>query len=121
MIEAGKRLYLLDHLLPETADTLKTGYTAKQLEGCLENEKNIWSFFIQNNLLYIIDPEMVRDYMSDAPNTPTLGQASPGFIGQFVGWQIVKKWMSQQQESSNLKQMMNTPAKTIFEQSKYKP
>lgn len=121
MVEAGKRLYLLDQLLPETADTLKTGYTAKQLEGCLENEKNIWSFFIQNNLLYIIDPEMVRDYMSDAPNTPTLGEASPGFIGQFVGWQIVKKWMSQQKDPQNLVRLMETPGKKIFEEARYKP
>lgn len=121
MVEAGKRLYLLDQFLPETADTLKTGYTAKQLEGCLENEKNIWSFFVQNNLLYIIDPEMVRDYMSDAPNTPTLGESSPGFIGQFVGWQIVKKWMAKQKDPRNLMRLMETPAKKIFEEAKYKP
>lgn len=121
MVEAGKRLYLLDQLMPYTADTLKTGYTRQQLEGCYENEKNIWSFFVQNNLLYTIDPEMIRDYMTDAPNTPTLGQASPGFIGQFVGWQIVKKWMSQQKESANMKMLMEAPAKKIFEEAKYKP
>lgn len=121
MVEAGKRMYLLDRLLPETADTLKTGYTAKQLKGCFENEKNIWSFFIQNNLLYIIDPEIVRDYMSDAPNTPVLGEASPGFIGQFVGWQIVKKWMSKQKDPQNLMRLMETPGKKIFEEAKYKP
>lgn len=121
MIEAGKRLYLLDQLMPYAADTLKTGYTQKQLDGCLENEKNIWSFFIQNNLLFISDPEMIRDYMSDAPNTPMLGQASPGFIGQFVGWQIVKKWMSQQKEQGNMKMLMETSAKKIFEEAKYKP
>jgi hypothetical protein len=121
MIEAGKRLYLLDQFLPETADTLKTGYTAKQLEGCLDNEKNIWSFFIQNNLLYIVDPEMVRDYMSDAPNTTALGEASPGFIGQFVGWQIVKKWMVKQKDPHNLMRLMETSAKKIFEEAKYKP
>ncbi len=45
MVEAGKRLYLLDALMPETADTLKTGYTAKQLQGSYENEANIWGFF----------------------------------------------------------------------------
>ncbi|MDQ2753265.1 MAG: hypothetical protein M3R72_09620 [Bacteroidota bacterium] len=31
MVEEGKRMYVLDHLLPETEDTLKTGYTAAQL------------------------------------------------------------------------------------------
>jgi hypothetical protein len=121
MVEAGKRLYLLDQLMPYAADSLKTGYTQKQLEGCLENEKNIWSFFIQNNLLFINDPEMIRDYMNEAPNTPTLGQASPGFIGQFVGGQIVKKWMSQQKDQGNMKMLMETPAKKIFEEAKYKP
>jgi len=121
MIEAGKRLYLLDQLMPYAADTLKTGYTKQQLDGCIENEKNIWSFFIQNNLLYIIDPEMIRDYMTDAPNTPTLGEASPGFIGQFVGWQIVKKWMSQQKDAGNMKMLMEASPKKIFEEAKYKP
>ena len=42
MVEAGKRLYLLDALLPEIADSLKTGYTQAQLEGCYSNEKNIF-------------------------------------------------------------------------------
>lgn len=121
MVEAGKRLYLLDQLMPYAADTLKTGYTQKQLDGCYENEKNIWSFFIQNNLLFISDPEIIRDYMSDAPNTLTLGEASPGFIGQFVGWQIVKKWMSMQKEKDNLKMLMETSPKKIFEEAKYKP
>ncbi len=32
--------------------------------------------------------------MNDGPKTEALGEASPGFIGQFVGWQIVKKWMT---------------------------
>ncbi len=35
MIEKGKRLYVLDKILPNTADTLKTGYTAAQLTGLL--------------------------------------------------------------------------------------
>ncbi len=121
MVEAGKRMYLLDHLMPYEADSIKTGYTQQQLAGCFKNEKNIWSFFIQNNLLFISDPEMIRDYMSEAPNTPTLGDASPGFIGQFVGWQIVKKWMSQQKAPGNMKMLMETPAKKIFEEAKYKP
>ncbi|MGZ3009879.1 hypothetical protein AAER19_04910, partial [Pseudomonas aeruginosa] len=52
MIESGKRLYLLDAFMPDVADTLKNGYTQTQYEDCLNNEKNIWTFFVQNNLLY---------------------------------------------------------------------
>lgn len=120
MVQAGKRLYLLDQFMPETPDTLKTGYTKDQLDGCYKNEEVIWSYFIQNELLYVSDPSIVKDYMNDAPKTEAFGTESPGFIGQFVGWQIVKKWMSKN-EKVTLKQLMETNPKTIFQEAKYKP
>jgi len=120
MIEAGKRLYLLDHLLPQIADTLKTGYTAAQLKGAYANEELIWTYFVNNDLLFAIDPSITKDYMNEAPNTAVLGAASPGFIGQFVGWQIVKKWM-EKHEDLKLQKLMETDPKIIFQQAKYKP
>jgi hypothetical protein len=120
MIEAGKRLYVLDALLPYTADSIKTGYTKNQLEGCFKNEANIWSFFVTNDLLFTTEPSIVKDYMSDGPNTAALGNESPGFIGQFVGWQIVKKWMDKN-DKKTIQDLLKTPAKEIFEKSKYKP
>jgi hypothetical protein len=120
MIEAGKRLYLLDLLMPDAADTLKTGYTQQQLTGCYESEKNIWSFFVQNDLLFNNDPTLTRDYMNDGPNTPTLGEASPGNIGQFVGLQIVTKWM-EKKKNVLPDALMKTPARQIFDEAKYRP
>jgi hypothetical protein len=120
MIEEGKRMYVLALIMPETADTLKTGYTASQLQGCYENEAGIWNFFIQNDLLYITDPLQTRDYVNDGPRTEALGPASPGNIGLFVGWQIVKKWMSDH-EKITPEQLLQMPAKQIFEEAKYKP
>jgi len=120
MIESGKRMYLLDQLMPGTPDSIKTGYTQKQLDGCYESEKNIWSFFVQNDLLFKTDPNLNRDYINDGPNTPALGEASPGNIGQFVGWQIVKKWMDKN-ITVTLDALMNKNAKEIFDEAKYKP
>ena len=120
MVEAGKRLYLMNAFLPELPDTLKIGYTQQQLTGCYESEKNIWSFFVQNDLLYNADPNLTRDYMNDGPNTAALGEASPGNIGQFVGMQIVKKWMEKRTNIS-LPDLMKTPATKIFDEAKYKP
>ena len=120
MVEAGKRMYVLDHLMPEAPDSIKTGYTAQQLEGCFESEKNIWSFFVQNDLLYNTDPNMTRDYMNDGPNTQALGKDSPGNIGQFVGSQVVAKWMEKKKDLS-LDVLMKTSARQIFDEAKYKP
>jgi hypothetical protein len=120
MVESGKRIYLLDLLMPDAADSIKTGYTQKQLDECYASEKNIWSFFIQNDMLYKNDPNLTRDYMNDGPNTAALGDASPGNIGQFVGMQIVKKWMEKHVKLSPA-DLMKTPARQIFDEARYKP
>lgn len=120
MVEAGKRAVLLDYLLPETADTLKLGYTEKQWKGCLKSEANIWAFFMGSDLLYATDPNLVNPYMNDGPNTPALGPDSPGFIGLFCGKRIVEAWMKRN-PSISVQDMMQTDAATIFRGSKYKP
>lgn len=120
MVEAGKRLYFLKQVQPNLPDSIVTGYTAAQLEGCYKSEKDIWSFFVQNNLLYQKDPSLIGDYMMDGPNTAVFGDASPGFIGQFVGYRIVESWL-QKNKALTLDKVMRTPAKIIFEQAKYKP
>jgi hypothetical protein len=120
MVEAGKRLYFLKQVQPNAPDSIVTGYTSAQLEGCYKSEKDIWSFFVQNNLLYQKDPSLIGDYMTDGPNTAVFGDGSPGFIGQFVGYRIVEAWL-QKNKALTLDKVMRTPAKIIFEQAKYKP
>ena len=120
MIEKGKRLYVLDKLLPYTPDTLKIGYTQKQLQGCYENEAGIYNLFLHNNFLYSIEPSVNKNFLQDGPKTEELGDASPGFIGLFVGWQIVKKYM-EKNSGLQLDQLMMTDSRKIFEEAKYKP
>lgn len=120
MVEKGKRLYVLDHLLPYTADSLKIGYTDKQLKGCYENEGSIWNFFLTNNFLYNKEPDILKNYLNDGPNTQELGPGSPGYIGLFCGWQIVKKFM-EKNEKMTMTELLQTDAKKIFEESKYRP
>lgn len=120
MVEKGKRLYVLDKILPFTEDTLKTGYTAAQLAGCFKNEGLIWNHFLSHNLLYTIEPADIRPYLEEAPNTPEITDKAPGAIGVFVGWQIVKKYMSKHGNLS-LNELLHTDARKIFEESKYRP
>lgn len=120
IIEAGKRAYLLDAFMPYTADTLKNSYTKKQYEDCLNNERNIWTFFVQNNLLYETEPSQIAIYVTEGPGTPELSNTAPGFIGQFTGLQIVKKWM-EKNKNKTLPDLLQTPAQQIFNEAKYKP
>lgn len=120
MIEKGKRLYLLDQFMPDVADTLKIGYTHEQLEGCYRQEGRIWNFFMSSNLLYNSEPGLIKNYIHEGPQTPELGQGSPGYIGLFVGRQIVEAFMQRHPETS-LKALLATDARKLYEASKYHP
>jgi hypothetical protein len=119
MIEKGKNWWLIDQFLPETADSLKTGFTEKQLKWCESNEGQVWNFFLDQNL-YSLDPDMIKNFIGDAPYTQGMPEASPGNIGQWVGWRIVQKYAALHPELSPL-QIMQTPDRSIFDDAKYKP
>lgn len=119
-IEKGKRLYLLNQFLPNNHDTLLIGYTGKQLSWCKENERSIYNFFIQQNLLYEIDPSRIQNFVTDGPVTQGMPEQSPGNIGAFLGWEIVKSYMKKN-TAVTVPQLMKTSNKTIFNESDYKP
>ncbi len=120
MVEKGKKLYLLDMFLPKTHDTLKLGYTERQWQGCVDNEGLIWNFFVKNNLLYTQETNIIKNYLNEGPNTPELGEGSPGYIGLFIGRQIVKAFMKKYPETT-IEELLTKDAEEIFSLSKYKP
>ena len=120
MIEKGKQWWLLDKLMPTTRDSLKTGYSQKQLDWCKENEGLIWNYFVTSENLETIEPNVIQNYIGESPTTQGMPAASPGNIGQWVGWQIVKKFAAAN-PSLNPAEIMNTPARKILTDSKYKP
>lgn len=123
MIYAGKELYLKDMLLSaEYTDADKIGYTPKQLKWCEENESYMWRYFIEKELLYDDDPRLISRFISPAPFSKfylEIDNESPGKVGAWVGWQIVRSYMKNNEVS--LPQLMHTGAKEIFEKSNYKP
>lgn len=121
MVEKGKQWYLLDKFMPFAPDSVKTGYTRHQLEWCKEFEGNIWSHIVKNEDLQSLTPSTIQVYIGEGPFTQGLSQEdSPGNIGQWIGWQIVKKF-AQKNSSMTPEEIMRTSAKKILEEAKYKP
>jgi len=119
MIEKGKQWYLSDKFLPAVADSLKTGFTQSQLDWCKANEGMVWSFILQSNDMYTTEPTVIQNYVGEAPKTDGMPDTSPGNIGQWIGWQIVKTYAAK--TGAALQQVLQTDAKKIFEEAKYKP
>lgn len=121
MILHGKVLYAMDLLLPETPDSLKIGYTAKQVKWCRENEKELWRMLIDQELLFSPDPLVVRKFIQDGPFTAGLPDGAPAMLGKYIGWQIVRSYMDKHREMS-LEQLFNAAdSQIILSESGYKP
>ena len=121
MIEKGKQWWLLDKFLPAKPDSLKTGFTKQQLNWCEANEGLVWNDIITTQKdLYTKDPMAVQNYLGEAPFTQSLGPSAPGNIGQWVGWQIVKKF-ADKNSSMSVADVLKTDARKILEEAKYKP
>lgn len=122
MIYAGKEMYLKDILLPEATDDVKMGYTPEQIKFCQENESYMWRFFIDNQMLYDTDQKLVPRFINPAPFSKfylEIDNETPGRVGAWLGWQIVRSYM--ENNKTSLQDMLKMDAKTIFENSKYKP
>ncbi|ALM49701.1 gliding motility protein GldB [Flavobacterium psychrophilum] len=123
MIYYGKELYLKDALIPETPDNNKIGYTKEQLEWAEANEQEIWKYFVDKKLLFDSDPKLPARFINPAPFSKfylELDNESPGRIGQWMGWQIVKAY-AENNKNVPLQDLLAMDAKTIFDNSKYKP
>jgi hypothetical protein len=121
MIHQGKILYALNAMMPSSPDSIKTGYTAKQLKWCEDNEKNTWSFFVEHNLLFASDPGQVSKFVAEGPTTNGFPKESPGNIGMWIGWRIVSSYMNEFPKTTLLQLVNNYDYKKIFQDSKYKP
>ena len=122
MIYFGKQLYLKDVLLPEYNDADKIGYTPEQIKWCEENESYMWRYFIENEMLYSDDQKLANRFINPAPFSKfylEIDNESPGRVGAWMGWQIVRSYLKNNEVSVD--QVLKTNAKEIFEKSKYKP
>jgi len=122
MIYFGKLLYFKDVMIPFKTDAEKIGYSEAQIKWAEANESQIWSYFIEKELLYNTDPKLPNRFIADAPFSKfylELDNESPGRLGQYLGWQIVKAYAETSGE--NIMTIMQTKPEDIFRKSKFKP
>ncbi|RKD92823.1 gliding motility lipoprotein GldB [Mangrovibacterium diazotrophicum] len=121
MIYEGKMLYLLDATLPDTPDSLKIGYTQKQLEFCSIKENAMWTYLAEYKMLFSTERMDIKRYVDDSPYTSSFTADSPGRTGAWLGWQIVKAYMNKHSEVTIPELMEEKDCKKILNLSGYQP
>jgi hypothetical protein len=121
-IHEGKKLYLLDLLLPDIEDSLKINYTQQQQGWVEEQESNMWTYLVEKEVLFNTNKnDFTRHYFNDGPFTTPFGNESAPRTGAWIGWQIVRKYMEKYPKTSVHQLMADKNAQAIFQKSKYRP
>ena len=123
MIYYGKKLYLKEKLLPHKNDTINIGYSKQNLTWAQENELYIWKYFIEKELLYNTDTKLIKRFLDPSPFSKfylEIDNQSPGRIGRWIGWQIVRSFMKKNPEVK-LEDLIFMSSEELFIKSGYKP
>lgn len=123
MIYYGKLLYFKDMVIPFKTDAEKIAYSQDKLDWAKANEFQIWQYFVDRELLFSTDSKLPGRFLNPAPfskfQLEQIDNESPGRIGQFIGWQIVRSYMKNNEIS--FQDMLAKSPEEIFNNSNYKP
>lgn len=123
MIYHGKLLYFKDVMIPFKTEAERIAYTAEQLDWAMANENYIWRYLVDRELLFSTDSKLPGRFIIDAPFSKfyleDIDSESPDKIGQYMGWQIVRAYMNQNEVS--LSTLFDASTEEIFNNSRFKP
>lgn len=123
MIYYGKLLYFKDIMIPFKTEAERIAYTPEQLDWAIANESYIWRYLVERELLYSTDSKLPGRFIIDAPFSKfyleDIDTESPDKLGQYIGWQIVRAYMDQ--NNVPLINMFDAGTEEIFNNSKFKP
>jgi gliding motility-associated lipoprotein GldB len=122
MIYEGKKMYLLDVYVPLTSDKEKIGFSQEKLNWATSNEEQIWMYFMDRKMLFNTDTKLNKRFLENAPFSKFYMEQdnlSPGRIGVWIGWQIVRSYM--QHNDVSLQELLKIDESDLFNKSKYKP
>ena len=122
LIYYGKQLYIKDKLIPFKTDAEKIKYSQEDLDWSFVNEEQMWRYYVERELLYSTDVKLRKRFLDPAPFSKfqlELDSESPGRLGRFLGWQMVRSYM--EKNDTSLQQLLKLPAEEIFKKSNYKP
>jgi len=121
MIEKGIEQYYLEQVLPGKTAALRLLYSPDQWAWCEQEEASIYNYFIKGNLLYEKNRNLIINYIQEGPTTAGMPAESPGNIAAYLGYKIVKAYLSKYPKTS-IQQLITQKNKlTILTSAGYNP
>ena len=127
MVAEGKALWFAKQTLDNPHDSLLLRYSDEQYGWMTENEENVWSYLLQNKLLFETDYMRFHNLIDEAPKTNAFGSgtgsaftSSAPRTTNYLGLAIVSRYMKN--SGSSVEQLFKeTNAQKILNESNYRP
>ena len=124
MLHYGKIKYFTSLMIPNDSEEIIMGYAPEKMIWCSENEADVWAYFVEHKLLFSTAQETKRRFIDDAPFSKfnsSFDSQTPGRIGQWIGWNIIRSYMDANPEKTLIELMNEQDARKILRESRYKP
>jgi hypothetical protein len=121
MVFYGKALHFSERMLPHAPDSLLMGYTGQELANVQFNEADIYSFFVEKDLLFATKPNIKQQFVGERPAVPEIADICPGRVGRWLGWQVVRHYMMQDEALPFQEMLLMEDAQRLFQTSRYQP
>jgi hypothetical protein len=121
MIHNGIKLYILEHLMPKTADTVLFEFTPGQLAWCAENERNLWAHLLKDDLIYSDEISNIQKLVQPSPGIPGLPKEAPGGVANWTGWKIIHALKKQNADLKLVDLLSVQDAQSVLESARYRP
>lgn len=119
MIAEGKAIYFASQTLPDAADSILLRYTQDQCAWMEANEEHVWSYLLQNKLLFDNDHMRFHNFIDDAPQTNAFRDSAPRTT-DYIGWHIVSRYMKK--SGCSVQQLFEkNNSQEILNESGYRP
>ena len=108
-------------MMPEINDTVLFGFTEGQMKFCRNNERQMWQYLIEHDLLFSTDQFTIRKLTGEAPFTTYFTNESPGRAAIWLGFRIIESYITRNKGISLATMMDNTDIQGLLEAAKYDP
>lgn len=119
MVAEGKAIYFAQQTLDKVEDSILMRYTAEQMDWMKKNEKNVWTYLLQNKVLYDADFMRFHNLIDEAPKTNAFNESAPR-TPYYIGWRIVSLY-AEKTGCSMQELLSETNSQMILSQSNYRP
>jgi len=121
LIYEGKKLYLLEKVLPFTPDSILQEVTAPQMAWLKNNEIAIYAHLQKEQMLYSTDATLIRKMTQPAPSSQGMPVESPGGAVNYLGKRIVEAYVTANPKVTMPELMGLVDGQVVLAGARYKP